>query len=335
MKRHAKISAFVLSAVLLCGCAPAEVAPDVSPETSEEVAAVNSPKTPTAEAAEVISAEPQSVPAAGESGEAAASEEPAPPENAEPLPEELNEYQQAAKNILTGILTEPYDYQKNTLYGIDLLDITGDGVPELFIHTIRSAGAEGFLDIYDIAAGSERLATFDYRDYDLMVCADEDNNTHYVFRDELWLNMSGCAQFVAYFDLRYTDGGLEVSVPFYGYPIGWFEGGAHKFKNLVYKNCGYSHECPEDTECYHHNSVCHNFTGGELIGEFEIGNSLGYGHCLGEDDSDEIKQIIRENVFDGLTVLEVRTGTRTEMFSEENVDEMWDSVSYIFADIEM
>ena len=125
---------------------------------------------------------------------------------------------------------------------------------------------------------------------------------------------------------------------FFGGPTGWFEEtGEHKFINQIFKDNGYYHECTEDEECYHHNRAYHHFVEGELIGEYEVGNSLRYTlEGLGEEDSEEIVQLIQELVFDGLTVQELRTGTKTEqLFSKENADEMWNSVSYMFDGIEM
>lgn len=334
MKRYAIIPVFI--AVMLSGCAATETLRAESPVFSEKTSAVSAEAV---ESGEDISTEPLAP--TSEPTDEPVSEETV--ETVEPIPEELSEYEAAAKKILTDIITKndiivKAEYElTNSLYRIDLFDITGDGVPELFVNTVQSAGAEGFLDIYDIAAG-ERLATLVDHTYNLSVCTDEENNTHYIIRSEEWLNMSGCNQFVAYFDLRYSDGELNISVPFFGGPTGWFEEtGEHKFINQIFKDNGYSHECTEDGECYHHNQAYHHFIEGELIGEYEVGNSLGYTvEGLGEEDSEEIGQLIQELVFDGLTVQELRTGTRTEqLFSKENADEMWDSVSYMFDGIEM
>lgn len=350
MKRRAIFSAFLLI-TMLTGCAAAESAPaDASAAFWEAFGSDGSDSdissAPTAdnicnEPKEIITAEPEPITDEVSAGIPAA-EETEPPRSAEAAGEP-SEYEAAAKKILTDIITNDEiiiegEYKlANYLCRIDLYDITGDGVPELFVNTIQKAGAEGFLDIYDIAAG-ERLATLVDRTYNLSVCVDGENNPHYIIRSEEWINMSGCAQFVAYFDLRYSDGGLDISVPFFGGPTGWFEEtGEHKFINRIYRDNGYCHECAEGGECRHHNSAYHHFTEGELIGEYEVGNSLGYtDDSLGGEDSEEIKRIIKENVFDGLTVSELRTGTTTEkLFSNENIDEMWDSVAYLFEGIGM
>ncbi|MDE7192635.1 MAG: hypothetical protein K2O14_01575 [Oscillospiraceae bacterium] len=351
MKRYTIFSAFLLISVLT-GCAAAEFAPmgasDVSGEAFAESAesdfdifsaqtADNAHNEPRG----IITAEPKSVTPEGADG-ITVSEETEPPQTAEAA-EELSEYEAVAKKILTDIITNDEiiiegEYTlDNYLYHIDLFDVTGDGIPELFVNTVQRAGSQGFLDIYDIAAG-ERLATLVDRTYNLSVCTDEENNTHYIIRSEEWINMSGCAQFVAYFDMRYCDGELNISVPFFGGPTGWFEEtGEHKFINRIFKDNGYYHECREDGECFHHNRAYHHFIEGELIGEYEVGDSLGYTlDGLGGEDSEEIKQLIQEYVFDGLTVRELRTGTRNDkVFSNENIDEVWDSVAYMFADIDL
>lgn len=350
MKCYTIFSAFLLMAVLT-GCTAAESAPmgasavsgEVSAESAESAFDISS--APTAGNThdmprEIIAAEPESIEPEGPAV-IPVSEETEPPQTAVE-DGELSEYEAAAKKILTDIITNDEiiiegEYKReNYLYHIDLLDITGDGVPELFVNTVQSAGAEGFLDIYDVAAG-ERLATLVDRTYNLSICTDAENNTHYIIRSEEWINMSGCAQFAAYFDLRYSDGELNISVPFYGGPTGWFEEtGEHKFINRIFKDNGYYHECREDMECYHHNRIYHHFIEGELIGEYEVGDSLGYTvDGLGEEDSEEIRQLIQEYVFDGLTVRELRTGIRIGNVFSENIDEVWDSVAHMFTDIKL
>ena len=276
-KTFTKIAAAVISICMLTACGgnndvPENIADDTEISTgdiSESTETTTSQTTTASESVETTVSQTE---------ETSAAEETSP----------SSEYMDTIKNIFAGRDDTPLFYQ------VGAADVTGDGFPELLVY-YTSTGMTGYMDIYDVADGGAMLWTVDCKIINGAVCTDENGEYHLIVCDDYFFSTN--TQHMAYFDLHFSDGELEMTVPFLRIIYAWFEdSGEHCFVDRYYKDCEYTGEENHeffDLEKNEHNIQGFTFYENNFIMQAEI-----------EEREDEtIANIIDENVFGGLTKL--------------------------------
>lgn len=199
-----------------------------------------------------------------------------------------SEYMNTIKDIFAGRDDTPLYYK------VGAADVTGDGFPELLVY-YTSTGMTGYMDIYDISDGGAMLGTVDCKIINGAVCTDENGEYHLIVCDDYFFSTN--TQHMAYFDLHFSDGELEITVPLLRIIYSWFEdSGEHCFVDRYYKDCVYTGTDNIeffDLEKNEHNIEGFIFYEDNFIVQAEIE----------ERDDEMIGKIIDENVFGGLTKL--------------------------------
>lgn len=227
-------------------------------------------------------------------------------ETAEAAP--LSEYMRMVKDIFAAGDDEPLYYQ------VGAADITGDGVPELFVYCTPS-GRTGYMDIYDVANGGAKLGTLHCNCVNGDVCTDENGEYHLIVCDDYFFSTN--TQYTAYFDLHFSGGETYLTVPLLSVVYSWFEdSGEHCFVDRYYRDCTYAGSYdPDDVEFFDLEQNEHHYCGYTMYEDNFIVQAE-----LEDRETEEIAQIIEENVYDGLKKqyeVEIITGSMTAVTAEE------------------
>lgn len=154
-------------------------------------------------------------------------------------------------------------------------------------------------------------------------------DTHFILRT----NYGGSVwqEDVKYYDVSYIGSGVSVKIPFFADCYGWFDGGAHIFDYKVYTDCPFIADPPEIAEGefqeYEQRDI--DTESGNLAGEFDLGDVK----WLAEEDSDEIKEIIQQTVYDGMTYVSDTECIFTTNYGEMTFDEFWNYAAVRLAEI--
>lgn len=209
-----------------------------------------------------------------------------------------SEYMDTIKNIFAGRDDTPLYYK------VGAADVTGDGFPELLVYC-TSVGQTGYMDIYDVADGGANLVTVNCRDMNGYVCTDENDEYHLIVCDDYFFSTN--TQYMAYLDLHFSDGELEITVPFLRIIYSWFEdSGEHCFVDRYYKDCVYTGI--DNTEFFDLEKNEHNLDGFIFYEDNFIMQAE-----IEEREDETIAKIIDENVFGGLTKLYEIEGITSSM----------------------
>lgn len=231
-----------------------------------------------------------------------------------------SEYMDTIKNIFAGRDDTPLFYQ------VGAADVTGDGFPELLVY-YTSTGMTGYMDIYNVAVGGAMLGTVDCKIINGYVCTDENGEYHLIVCDDYFFSTN--TQHTAYFDLHFSDGELEMTVPLLRIIYSWFEdSGEHCFVDRYYKDCEYTGE--ENHEFFDLEKNEHNIQGFKFYEDNFIMQAE-----IEEREDENIAQIIDENVFDGLTKLyeiEGITGSMNWIAPNDFYEFAEDALKEIYAD---
>lgn len=226
-------------------------------------------------------------------------------ETAEAAP--LSEYMRTVKDIFAA------GDDASLYYQVGAADITGDGVPELFIYS-TSSGMTGYMDIYDAANGGAKLCTVNCKGVNGDVCTDENGGYHLVVCNDYFFSTD--TQYTAYFDLHFSEGETELTVPLLSIVYSWFEdSGEHCFVDRYYRDCEYTDYDPNNVEFFDLEQNEHHYCGYTMYEDNFIVQAE-----FEERETEEIAKIIEENVYDGLTKqyeVEIITGSMTAVTAEE------------------
>lgn len=234
------------------------------------------------------------------------------------------------------------DYMKETLQAdwddgtsvvsLYAADLNGDGIDELFVSCLLGAGQNGLTYIYDVSEEPKLLCDMGLRMYFSGggLYSDAEENIHFIsvenYSGALWQEDS------AYYDVAYNGSNADVKIPFCTKMYDWFDGGAHVFEHKVYTDCGYFSPAVD----FRNFDISEgNFWG---IYDYVDARYIEKYNDL-SDVSDEIKEIIEQSVFDGLTyVSDMEKFYHQEGRTEEGklkdltFDEFWESASPVLAE---
>lgn len=286
-KTFVKIAAAVMSICMLTACGGNNDVPENIVDDTE---------ISTSDISESIETTASQTTAASESGETTVSqtEETSAAEETAPS----SDYMDTIKNIFAGRDDTPLYYK------VGAADVTGDGFPELLVF-YTSGGQISYMDIYDVADGGAMLCTVNCRDIAGYVCTDENGEYHLIVCDDYFFSTN--TQHMAYLDLHFSDGELEITVPFLRIVYAWFEdSGEHCFVDRYYKDCVYTGI--DNTEFFDLEKNEHNIEGFTFYEDNFIMQAE-----IEEREDETIAKIIDENVFGGLTKLYEIEGITSSM----------------------
>ena len=169
-------------------------------------------------------------------------------------------------------------------------DLNGDGVKELFANYSFGAARLGFVYVYDVSDGVNKLYEIPARIWygSSGLYTDEDGKTHFIL-ENIYSSMSSSEEDRAIFDISYD----ELKQPFFADVYSWFDNGAHIFEYDLYKNC----EIVPDAEVF---DGWRNFDSekAEYIGRYDLFDVL---KAFDNREENEVREIIQKEVYEGLT----------------------------------
>lgn len=204
----------------------------------------------------------------------------------------------------TDVSPSKIDYIKETLradwddgtknVSLYTADLNGDGIDELFICSLIGAGQYGYTYIYDVSAEPKLICDMGLRFYFSSggIYKDDNDKIHFLSMEHYAGSIS--EEDVVYYDVTYDDSGAVVKIPFCAMANGWFDGGAHLFDYQVYTDCKYFTPAVKNRN--------YDLSEGSFVGAYDTFDVWGIESYNDLSKAgDEIKEIIEQSVFDGLT----------------------------------
>lgn len=172
-------------------------------------------------------------------------------------------------------------------------DLNDDGINEIIIFIPSLAYRYGSTAIYDVSGNGKFLGEFHGYHFDTknLEYKDKNEKTHYISRVEYWASSDN--YYIAYYDITYNNGEINIQVPFCGIPNTWYDKGEFNNSWYLYSNCAYEPTNNSDYPFITENAA---FIGEYPIEAIDLNNG-------GKDDFEDIKLLIYEKVYSDMTFI--------------------------------